>query len=730
MRFLRFRALCLTVLVMASPVLGVDPPVLFETPLSPRIANYAIEVRLDPDLRMIHGKETLTWINKSPVAIDELQFHLYLNGFRNSEANFMRESGGRMRGAALDDNGWGFIEIDRISLPKSSVRDRARLGRYASSLPGMLTLPEVSLQAAAAAGAVPSRDEETTGPLPLNQSAVDLTEAMEFIRPDDGNLHDDTVFRLPLPTALAPGETIVVEFDFHAQLPTPPFARTGAKEEYFFVGQWFPKIAVHTGEAWNAHQFHYNSEFFADFGVYDVDITVPLEYVVGATGQEFERIDHGDGTATHRYHAEDVHDFAWTASPDYVVYETTADDVAIRVLMQKDNLATAALHLEATQKVIRHFQATWGDYPFPNFTVVDPRRGADGSGGMEYPTLVTAVTPRGSFPGLSDLAIETVIVHEFGHNYWYHMLASNEFEESWMDEGINTYTDIRTAEEAFSDRDLFGLEIDMGAFNRFFLAGTLSDPVKTMAWETADRGSYSTNSYSRPGVILETLRGYLGPERMNRVMRAYYEEWRFRHPTSEDFFAVANEASGENLDWFFDQAFYGTANLDYSVTDISRQKVEERGYDFDRPVTEPWDGEGDFAVGGPEEDGGDEGDSEGDDKDASDGSEDDADDDTVYKSSVLVERLGDFEFPVRLQVVFDDGTVAEESWDGVDRWKRFEWTGTHRVSTATVDPEGWLALDSNHLNNGRTFESKTSGVQRVVEGWRFAAEILLDLLSF
>jgi hypothetical protein len=708
--------------------LGLDPPVLFETPLSPRIANYEIEVRLDPVLRMIHGKETLTWVNKSPVVVEELRFHLYLNGFRNSETTFIRESGGRMRGSELDQDGWGFIEIDRIVLPKASDRDLDQLDRYASSLPGMLTLSEVGMQAAAASGAVPNRDVVTAGQLPLNQSAIDLTTEMEFIRPDDENIHDDSYFRLPLPSALAPGESLVVAIDFHAQLPTPPFARTGSKEDYFFVGQWFPKIAVHTGEAWNAHQFHYNSEFFADFGVYDVDITVPKEYVVGATGLEFERIDLEDGTSIHRYHAEDVHDFAWTASPDYVVFETTADDVAIRVLMQKDNLAAAPIHLEATQKAIRHFQSTWGDYPFPNFTVVDPRRGAGGSGGMEYPTLVTAGDSDSLLPAVKKLAIETVIVHEFGHNYWYHMLASNEFEESWMDEGINTYTDIRTAEEAFSGRSIFGLPIDMGAFNRGFLRRTMVDPVKTMAWKMADRRSYSTNSYSKPGTILETLRGYLGPERMNRVMRAYYQEWRFRHPTSEDFFAVANEASGENLDWFFEQAFYGTANLDYTVKDISRLKVEERGYGFERTVTEPWDGEGEFAVAAAEETGNDE---EGEvdegevDEEGGDGEEDG---DTVYKSSVLVERLGDFVFPVRLQVVFDDGTIVEESWEGVDRWKRFEFTGTNKVSAATVDPDGRIALDSNHLNNGRTVESEMSGVRRIVEGWRLAAEVLLDLL--
>ena len=219
------------------------------------------------------------------------------------------------------------------------------------------------------------------------------------------------------------------------------------------MGQWFPKIAVHTGEGWNCHQFHYNSEFFADFGVYDVDITVPLWFRCrGLPGRNYERVENVDDTVTVKYHAEDVHDFAWTTSPDYVVFERRVDDVDVRLLIQRDNVDLADLHLDAAEMTIPHFQSTWGDYPFPNLTIVDPRRGAGGSGGMEYPTLITAGTGRLSFPGLKSLMIEGVIVHEFGHNYWYHLLASNEFEESWMDEGINTYTDFRVAEDAFPER--------------------------------------------------------------------------------------------------------------------------------------------------------------------------------------------------------------------------------------------------------------------------------------
>ncbi|MFQ5632414.1 MAG: M1 family metallopeptidase, partial [bacterium] len=370
-------------------------PVLFEQPLSPRIANYDIDVRLQPDNRTLEASEVLTWHNKTGSTIDELQFHLYLNAFRNSESTFMKSSGGTHRGNRISRDGWGFIEVDKISLA----------------------------------------------------SGEDVIAKMEFIQPDDGNEHDKTVFRLPLSTPLHPGESIALNIDFTAKLPTPPFARTGAKEEYLFVGQWFPKIGVHIDGAWNCHQFHENSEFFADYGVYNVRITVPEETIVGATGVQVEVSDNGDGTRTHFYHAEDVHDFAWTTSPEFVEVTGKAQDVDIRVLMQPDRAYQGERHLAAAKVAVEHFQDWYGDYPFPNLTVIDPRRGAGGSGGMEYPTLITAGTTYGLPEGVR--AVEMVIIHEFGHNYWYHLLASNEFEESWMDEGINTYTEIQIINDAY-----------------------------------------------------------------------------------------------------------------------------------------------------------------------------------------------------------------------------------------------------------------------------------------
>ena len=195
---------------------------IFKTPLSPRLANYQIDVALDPTTKKITGRETLTWTNPSNDIIRELQFHLYLNAFRNDKSTFMRESGGQLRGETIDK--------------------KAKIDPYGS-------IDIVSMK---------TRDGE-----PL---------AYQFFQPDDQNTNDHTVVRVPLSKPVGPGETIVLDISFRAKLPKI-FARTGFSKDFFLIGQWFPKIGVYEPAGtryskagqWNCHQFHAHSEFYADY---------------------------------------------------------------------------------------------------------------------------------------------------------------------------------------------------------------------------------------------------------------------------------------------------------------------------------------------------------------------------------------------------------------------------------------------------------------------------------
>ncbi len=671
---------------------GAGQPVLFPEPKSPRIANYDIDVRLDAAARLLHGHEILRWRNTANHAVEELQFHLYLNGFRNNQSTFMRESGGRHRGESLSKEGWGYIEIDSLT---------------------------------SAAG-------------------EEWLSRTDFIQPDDGNTEDKTVLRLLLPRSLPPGETITLRLAFTAKLPEPPMARTGIKKEFVMAGQWFPKIGVYENGAWNCHQFHANSEFYADFGVYNVNITVPRDYIVGATGLCHATTDNPDSTITHRFHAEDVHDFAWTASPDFIVLNGQSQDVEIRALIQKDHASMGARYLKAAEIAVAWFQDQYGDYPYPNLTVVDPRRGAAGAGGMEYPTLITAWGAYGMPEGIR--ALEMVIMHEFGHNYWYHLVASNEFEEAWLDEGINTFSEMQiladTYGEAGSMVDFRGIRISDTQMQRMsYISEPGLDPILQPAWKYYSGGNYASMSYNKPGLMLLTLQNWLGRETMNRILRTWFERWQFKHPRSTDFVAVVNEVSGQNFDWFFDQALHSTAVLDYSVSLITSKKENKgRGFDYfsadsaaaalpaDTLASADAGADADSLRKDTEADSAESAldDKHEDKKEAGKKEEEKA----LYHSTVHVRRLGEFIFPVELQMIFADGDTVTEKWDGKARWHKFSVTRPSRLLSATIDPENKILLDVQLTNNSRTLESSSRGTNKLTARLLFWTQFFLDMPAF
>ncbi len=691
--------LCLTGLLITLKT-SSGQPVLFSQPKSPRIANYDIDVRLDAKARLLHGREVLRWRNTAGHAVGDLEFHLYLNGFRNDQSTFMRESGDRHRGEALSEEGWGYMQIDSLT----------------------------------------------------NTAGEELLSRTAFIQPDDGNPDDQTVLHLLLPTPLSPGKTITLHMAFTAKLPEPPMARTGIKNEFVMAGQWFPKIGVYENSAWNCHQFHAHSEFYADFGVYNVNITVPKDYIVGATGLCYATVNNVDSTVTHRYHAEDVHDFAWTASPDFIVLNGASQDVKIRTLLQKDHAAMAERYLKAAEIAVAWFQDQYGDYPYPNLTVVDPRRGAGGAGGMEYPTLITAWGAYGLPEGVR--ALEMVIMHEFGHNYWYHLVATNEFEEAWLDEGINTFSELQILADTFGETgsmiDLCGVHISDTQLQRMgYIAQPGIDPVLQPAWKYYSGSDYSSMSYNKPGLMLLTLQNWLGRETMNRILRTWFERWQFKHPRSSDFIAVVNEVSGQNFDGFFDQALRTTAVLDYSVSEISSDEVEEsHGLNFFPADSTADSTAADSTAADSTTDSaavaltttaltadtlaarGIEPDTASLRRKAKPDSHEQAAEEKLYCSTVKVRRLGEFIFPVELQMIFSDGDTLIEKWDGKDRWHKFSITRPARLVSAAIDAENKILLDVQLTNNSRTLERSSRGKAKLTARILFWTQFFMDLPKF
>jgi hypothetical protein len=612
-------------------------------PLSPRNANYTIDVRLDTRAKTLTARETLVWTNITTVAASEVQFHLYYNAWRNNESTWMREH--RL-------STWWQAAGTRRPTDRSSI--------------------DISSFTIAAGTSAP----------------VDLIREIRFIAPDDGNEDDRTVMAVTLPSPVGPGQTITLDIAFTAKIP-PTFARTGYRGNYYFLGQWFPKIGVlDPSGTWNCHQFHVSTEFFSDFGVYDVRMTVPRGWLVAATGRERERTDNADGTTTHHYYQEDVHDFAWTTSPDYLERRERFESpglppVEMRLIIQPEHVAQAARHFEGTRATLRQYGEMFGPYPYGHITIVDPPWDDD-SAGMEYPTLFTAGTswlmPR------RDTPLEDTLVHEVGHQWWYGMVATNEFEDAWMDEGINQYANARVMAEEFPDgrevRRFFGgfvpWVLNDVRWDRV-LAGELRDDYRrnptidissTPSFRYWPRTS-APMTYAKPALWLHTLERALGWNMMQQILATFFERWKFKHPRPGDLFQVANEMSRRDLSPFFDQVYRASTVFDYAVESVTS-----------RPG-----------------------------------------DDGEFLSDIVVRRNGDGIFPVTILVTLANGEQRRFSWDGGGRWHRVTVEHASRAVSAQVDPEQILLVDINLTNNSFTTDPQA---RRAATKWAAAWMVWLQ----
>ena len=287
---------------------------------------------------------------------------------------------------------------------------------------------------------------------------------------------DQTVLSIPLDKPVLPGDSIEVKINFTSKLPRLA-KRTGYAENYYFVAQWFPKLAVYEPAGmryaekggWNAHEFHRNSEFFANHSLYEVDITLPEEYIVGSGGLMQNETNNGDGTKTVFLRAEDIVDFAWTASKEYQVFEDQWEHVKITFMCHPEHAYQADRHIQALKYALEYLTEHVGPYPWPHVTFIGPPQKGSAANGMEYTTLFTAGTVWGLPEGIK--MPELVTIHEFGHAYFMGIMATNEFEEPWMDEGMNTYWEGRIMDHAYGSKtsvlDLPFLNVGDVEFARF-----------------------------------------------------------------------------------------------------------------------------------------------------------------------------------------------------------------------------------------------------------------------
>ena len=452
------------------------------------------------------------------------------------------------------------------------------------------------------------------------------------------------VIKLSLPMPLMPKDTIIIETPFFVKLPKI-FSRLGHSGKHYELTQWYPKPAVYDKDGWHPMPYLNMGEFYSEFGSYDVTISLPKQYRVMATGdlfnsdKELQWLDSlalvGDSLLsldkkqfkkkikklqknkktvknkdtkkektinrsvykTIRFKQNNVHDFAWFADPNWIVnkgelwLEKSQKKVTLWSMYLPKNAKLWKRSIEYLHDSGYWYSKFYGDYPYNHISAVDGDMSA--GGGMEYPNI-TVISRSDS----EDL-LEFVIMHEVGHNWFYGILGNNEREFTWMDEGLNEYSNIRYWEKKYRDKDYqiiirdflqnklgIGEDIDIHFFHYIGFAGSGKNkdaqPLNISADENFNMNNYSQN-YNRPAVMLRFLQHYIGEEKMDTIMQKFYNEWQFRHPSPDDFRYYFDSYLDEDLDWFFEKVFSSTASIDFDIKKIKNRFVVQNSGGFNVP---------------------------------------------------------------------------------------------------------------------------------------------------
>lgn len=567
---------------------------------------YQLHASLDSSTHTITASGRITFENRTNGPLQELWLHLYLNAFKNDRTLFYRSPFERARGGATPSE-WGSVTIDSLT----------------------------------------------------DDRGEDLWSSANFPTPDD-----ETLARVPLPHAVAPGDSLSLNIEWRSKLPSV-VDRTGFADDYHFAGQWYPKLAkLEPDGRWDAANFHPYAEFYADFCDYDVTLELPSGFVVGATGQLVEeRFE--DQRQTKRYVAQRVHDFAWTAWPGFLEHEEQIAGTTVTFLYPPGH----EHNLLATEKAIAHglgfFGQHYGPYPYPSLTVVHPPREGSASGGMEYPQLIT--TGGSWYANHLTRAVEQVTLHELAHQWFYGLLASNERRFPFLDEGFASYADGQAAEALYGNAsgvDVFGFEVSALSYYRLLgLARGHDAAIARAAAEFPSFGHVGAIVYGRTATVLHTFERVHGTA-FTAGLGDYARRHRFGHPTPDDLrSSLTQHLSSESVD-ALTGALENRGWVDFAVTSLeSTRRPTRSGAVDDSIATHDLD---------------------------------------EYVGRAVIVRRGTLVFPVEIVLTDAAGAEYRSHWDGEGEWTEVDYSGGSELVSAVVDPTQRVLLDENLGNNSQT----------------------------
>ena len=600
-----------------------------------QFVHYTMDIELDTAKQDVKGISSIIYVNNSPDHLDRVYMHLYPNAFQEGSVKY-----------------------------REFNEKYGRLGRIASML-------------------VDISPYESNIEVHLFQlTGKSGSKSTQF-------KIDDTILSADLPELLAPGDSLIIQMDW-THHTGEMIERAGRIGDQYNMAQWYPKLVVYDEKGWHADPFHAEGEFYGEFGTFDVTLDVPKGYVVGATGlvtegdpgwdevtvdtsivfselletyQASKTEPDADERRVVSFHAEQVHDFAWIASDNFLYEHGEWNGIDIHVLYNESNGEDwAKVVLERSVRALGWLSERFGTYAYPQVSVTDRPRG----GGMEYPMLVMNGSNR-----------EGLIVHEIGHIWFYGILGNNEVDESWLDEGFASFVTRWYKEDTYPPS---GLDMSLDYYKPYqrkywkYIPRTDSDhwsvirfndsgkdePVSRSSYLFNSGSVYRFNAYTKPSLMLRELRYVLGDSLFIQAMHTYFDRWKFKHVNEERFISTMEEVSGKELDWFFDPWLHNTPRFDAAISDWSYEKAEDGNWEI----------------------------------------------------SVELEQKGNRFLPLDIQTTLKDGRVFTNRWNN-HLW-RFEDTFTYIVpgkpKKLMIDPEKFT-LDADRRNN-QTGRMKTERMLR------------------
>ncbi|MCU0441937.1 MAG: M1 family metallopeptidase [Bacteroidia bacterium] len=493
--------------------------------------NYTIDVTLDDIAHVLRGHIAIVYHNQSLDTLSEIYMHLWPNAYQNNQTAFAKQQ--------LENGTTTFYE-----LPES---DRGKIDSLSFT---------------------------------VNKNVVDwkLTEHID-------------VAKIRLSSKLLPGDSIRIETPFRVFIPKV-VSRMGHEGQLYCITQWYPKPAVYDANGWNPMPYLDQGEFYSEFGSFTVNLTLPQNYVVAATGRlqnederkwlwdrSAKRFDESaskqkenpissDHFKTLTYIQDSIHDFAWFADKRFSVERSEVQlPSGKKVTTWMYEIAPRTSSVKWIDTAVLYYSTMLGEYPYTDASVcVTP---LISGAGMEYP-MVTNITESG----------RQVIVHEVGHNWLYGILATNERLHPWMDESINNYYETRSAETenykpkqslSLSSLGNFGSEGYAGLEQRYLIGARKNeDQGAFLRSEVYTDYNYGAIIYGKASTNFHYLQRYLGDTVFDSMMRSYYEKWKFKHPLPGDLINHVNEYTGKDLTWFWNGLMQSTAKQDWAVKSLRK----------------------------------------------------------------------------------------------------------------------------------------------------------------